>query len=117
MSHLTKTIADTYQVWMPKALGGKRSRKWPKVRKMFMLTVVGSDVCAGCGTKKKLQVHHIIPFSIDPTLELAFKNLLTLCMGFCNCHSTFGHLGSWRSYNPDVEEDVTRFRNKVENRP
>jgi len=116
MSHLTKTIADAYQVYAPKALGGKRSRKWPKTRKAFMKTE-GNDVCAGCGTKKKLQVHHIVPFSVDPILELSFYNLLTLCMGFCNCHSTFGHLGSWRSYNLDVEKDVKRFRDKVENRP
>jgi 5-methylcytosine-specific restriction endonuclease McrA len=57
-----------------------------------------------------LQVHHIVPFSTAPDLELEPSNLITLCMGEFDCHLRLGHGGSFRHYNPLVVEDATEFR-------
>jgi hypothetical protein len=57
-----------------------------------------------------LQVHHIVPFSVAPDLELEVSNLLTLCMGDFDCHLRLGHGGSFRCYNPRVIEDAAEFR-------
>lgn len=91
----------------------KRSPKWRKVRKQH---IKNNPECFACGSKRKLEVHHIKDFSSNPELELDPNNLVTLCSAGCECHLTFGHLGSFRSINPDVIADCNWFREKVENR-
>jgi len=55
-----------------------------------------------CGGTKAVEVHHLIPFSIAPDLELDPHNLITLCerkkYGI-NCHLLVGHLGNYRRFN------------------
>ena len=64
--------------------------------------------CAVCNSKKKLEAHHIIPFHIQPDLELDRTNLITLCESrtTINCHLIIGHTGNYRDYNPKVIEDA-----------
>lgn len=83
-----------------------RSPEWKKVRDDFLEK---NPKCAACGGDKKLQVHHKIPFHINPTLELVDENLMTLCMDTNECHLEIGHGDSWKCYNPKVEEDAGRF--------
>jgi len=83
-----------------------RSSQWDEVRDLHLLE---HAQCEACGSKKSLQVHHIIPFHVNPSKELEPSNLLTLCMGELDCHLMLGHGGSFRYYNPDVLEDSKKF--------
>lgn len=94
----------------------ERSSLWSGVRSSFMKTE-GNDCCAVCGKKgilANLQVHHKVPFSVDPSRELDMKNLITLCDAH---HLLFGHLGNFQSWNPTVEEDCRIMFEKIKNRP
>ena len=90
-----------------------RSSGWRKVRKKH---IEENPICAACGRDDGLEVHHIQDFSTNPELELDPKNLVTLCDKGMRCHLTFGHLGNWKSINPDVSEDSKWFLHKVLNR-
>jgi uncharacterized protein YegP (UPF0339 family) len=87
-----------------------RSKGWSKVRKQFLALM---PACAVCGKTHFLQVHHIKDFSTNPELELDSNNLITLCSTH---HLFFGHLGNWKSINPNVVEDCRSFRIKLETR-
>ena len=91
-----------------------RSDKWPKVRKEFLKT---HGQCEVCGTKKKLNVHHVLPFQWYPELELDTDNFITLCEGGGQHHLLFGHLTSWVSYNERVREDAATWAEKIKERP
>lgn len=99
-------IKHLKDVWKGKAkLLSKRSSKWPALRKSF-LKIHGT--CAACGGTEYLEVHHIEPFHENPELELNFNNLITLCdkPGKQNCHLEIGHLGNFKSKNPNVRADA-----------
>ena len=96
--------------------GAKRSRGWRKLRREF---VKNNAQCAVCGTTKKLEVHHIIPFHIAPDLELDPANLITLCdgkgkYGSRSCHLLFGHLGNFQGVNANLSEDVQIWRARLQ---
>lgn len=94
---------------------GKRSSQWPKVR---LAHLKKEPVCQACGSKLKLEVHHILPFHLFPAKELDPANLITLCEGdVVNCHILFGHLRLWESHNPAVREDTAVWLKKIQNRP
>lgn len=112
MNHFTKTIADAYQAYAPKALGGKRSRKWPKTARAHKKAFPTCEYCQG---RKQLQTHHISDYSTSPELELEWSNLMTLCMKN-KCHFIEAHLQNWKSINPDIRDDCARHRVKVDNR-
>lgn len=58
-----------------------------------------------CGGISNLEVHHIVPFHITPSLELEDTNLITLCEAiFKQCHLKQGHLGDWHKVNPNIRE-------------
>lgn len=98
------------------ALSGypRRSSRWPAVRKEWLKV---NPSCAACGSRQSPEVHHIQPFHLFPSQELAASNLITLCEGAGNCHLMFGHLGLWKSYNLTVRQDAAAFRAKVVARP
>lgn len=98
----------------------KRSSQWSTKRAAHLKS---NPYCAACdppkGWRKLLhhgqqliglkpvQVHHIFPFHtcivLDrPDLELDDRNLITLCESGENHHILVGHLGDFKSYNPDV---------------
>ena len=86
--------------WFRFRLGG-RSGSWGKVRKKFLRN---NPICAVCGTKKKLEAHHCIPYNVDKFKELSLDNLIVLCRP---CHYMFGHCFlSWQSYNEDIKMDA-----------
>jgi len=85
----------------------KRSSRWDEVRDNF---IEENPRCAACGSLKKLQVHHIIPFSHEPEKELEVTNLIVLCMDTNECHLSIGHGGSFMFYNPDVLADAKKSR-------
>lgn len=86
-----------------------RSPKWPTVRRDW-LRVHGT--CAACGTNKNLEVHHIIPFSHDPSRERDPDNLITLCE-YRQCHLRLGHCWDWRAANPHVREDAATALHRI----
>lgn len=94
-------------------IGMKRSDKWPEVRNEYIRK---HPKCAVCDSTKKVEAHHVIPFHIDPSLELDPKNLISLCrskrLGF-NCHWLFGHLNDWKNQNIDVRKDSRDWREKL----
>lgn len=80
---------------------GERSPAWPALAKRYRAE---HPTCAACGTRKAVQVHHIIPFHTDPGLELDEGNLISLCKA--RCHLKIGHGGSYKHYNPSAREDA-----------
>ena len=95
--------------WQGKPVGEGRSSKWPAVRAAY---IQANPYCAACGRREKLEVHHIVPFHVDPELELVASNLMTLCEGPTNCHFVFGHLGNWRWHNRFVRIDALEFNQR-----
>lgn len=97
--------------------GTRRSSKWPKVAKKFLKK---NPACAICGSISNVQVHHIINFEIvislgRPDLELDERNLIQLCQSEDgkeenNCHLKYGHSGSFFRFNPNIREDVERYK-------
>jgi 5-methylcytosine-specific restriction protein A len=95
----------------PVIAAAPRSPRWAGVRKAHLRD---HPACAACGTATAPEVHHMVPFHCDPTLELVPSNLQTLCRP---CHFLVGHLTDWASYNPAAPADAARWRGKVLNRP
>jgi hypothetical protein len=97
----------------PRDCGCTRSGHWPALRAEHLEK---HPRCVACGGKEQLEVHHRIPISQRPQLELDPTNLITLCEAN-SCHFVIGHLCSWRSWNPRVFEDATKLHQKIEARP
>jgi len=75
-----------------------RSPHWETVRRKF----INGKKCAGCESSSTLEAHHIVPFDVNPDLELEPNNLICLCR---ECHFQLGHLRNWSAYNPSVIDD------------
>lgn len=103
------TPNDRARIERQKTRGHKRSSKWPATRRAHLKD---NPICAVCGGKRGLNVHHILPFHIDRARELDPGNLITLCEGnrTINCHLRFGHWGNYRTkYNPSIRDDAGRW--------
>ena len=95
--------------------GSRRSPQWRRVRARHLQE---HPRCAVCGGKKKLEVHHVIPFHLAPDLELDPENLMTLCEAKrfgINCHQFVGHLGNYRRFNPTARPDAGYWRMRLQN--
>ena len=70
-----------YEQWLckPDRITGRGSR-WNRIRSSVKDR---QPFCAICGTRKRLQVHHIVPFRL--TCDNDPKNLVVLCIA---CHKT-----------------------------
>jgi hypothetical protein len=88
-----------------------RHRDWPKERKKHLAK---QPCCQVCSTLKDVEVHHKIPFHIDPFRELDPDNMITLCRVH---HLWWGHLGDWHSWNVTVCEDAITWAFKIASRP
>lgn len=91
----------------------KRSGSWRRIRKEHLKRQPRCQCCEG---KKKLEVHHIVPFHVDPSLELVASNLMTLCEAKrygLTCHQLMGHLGNYRRTNTKVRQDVAEWNQKI----
>jgi hypothetical protein len=71
---------------------------WQRCRRAFLKKV--GKVCVICSTKKKIQVHHILPRHIRPDLAVDHTNLIALCR---DCHFHIGHLCSYFTYNATIK--------------
>ena len=90
--------------------GKRRSSKWRKVRAAHLEK---NPECEVCGRKTLVEVHHVMPFSQFPDLELEPSNLLTLCenkKNGLNCHLFVGHLGDYKRFNPMAKAMALQFR-------
>ncbi len=91
--------------------GARRSSRWSSLRNSYIQV---HPRCEVCGTKKKLECHHLKDYSHYPELELLESNLWTLCRTH---HKLFGHLNSWYSLNNNCIEDSNIWINKIKTRP
>ena len=82
-----------------------RSPSWPRIQKIHLKQ---NPFCAACGSKVRLQVHHIKPYHLYPELELVPSNLISLCMGKNECHLLIGHGDNFKAYNANVVEDSAK---------
>jgi len=94
--------------------GRRRNKGWRKLRNAF----VKGKTCEVCGSKKKLEVHHILPFHMYPLFEMEPTNLMVLCdgsnrYGIKSCHLAVGHLGNYRRSNIDSFTDAMIIRQKL----
>ena len=81
-----------------------RSDRWPEVRKSHLMR---EGWCRFCGGVKNLEVHHVWPFHLYPTMELDDSNLITLCeRSGRECHLHVGHNDDWQSFNVCVREQA-----------
>jgi len=63
-----------------------------------------NKTCAWCGRDKKLEVHHIIPVSLEPAIAASKQNMIMLCRKPA-CHQIIGHDGDFgRRYVSNVKE-------------
>ena len=91
--------------------GVARSPLWRYVRAQHLKKY---PMCAVTGRTYNLEVHHIRPYHLEPSLELDSHNLITLNR---DVHFIFGHLMNWSSYNKDIEKDARIMIKKMETRP
>jgi hypothetical protein len=95
----------------PIEVDADRSSHWSTVRKAHLKLC---PTCAVCGGTHDLDVHHCVPFHLEPDLELVEANLITLCTPH---HFLVGHLMDWKAYNPRVKSDAKWLLNKIRHRP
>jgi len=78
--------------------GASLNWSWQRCRRAFLKKV--GKVCVCCDTKKKIEVHHILPRHIRPDLAVNMTNLIALCK---SCHFHIGHLCSYFNYNETID--------------
>ncbi len=76
-------------------------RKWLDVQRKYKRH---NPKCEICGTTANIEVHHIMPVSIEPNKEFDENNLMSLCRKGKNCHLVHGHLGNYNKFNPNVKQ-------------
>lgn len=92
-----------------------RSPRWASVRAKFL---EDNPCCEACGGVKNLEVHHVIPYHVDPSKELDRSNLQVLCGLPRNCHWNVGHGFDWQAWRPDSRALAKQMlATKVERKP
>jgi 5-methylcytosine-specific restriction protein A len=100
-----RTIRDRLTGAVPQ--GKKRDPRW-RAKERELVERVGS--CEACGTKKRLEVHHVRPFHVAPELELQESNLIVLCR---RCHQFLGHHDNWKDWNVFVRRDAEQILTSI----
>ena len=75
--------------------------RWRKLRNKYVKEK--GNVCECCSYTKNIEVHHIVPRHVNPTLTLDWFNLIALCD---DCHFHIGHYSNYKNYNPTIFEDA-----------
>jgi len=88
-------------------LGTPRSGEWRAVRQAH---IRDNPECIACGQKTELFVHHIVPYHVNPKLELDRNNLATFCFDH---HLGIGHNGNWKQYNLRCVDDAAKVRKNL----
>lgn len=86
-----------------------RSSGWKQIRNAH---IIDNPKCAVCNSKIGLQVHHIVPFYENPSLELDKSNLITLCVTNL-CHLNIGHGGDYKFYNAELLALIKAYKDKT----
>lgn len=84
----------------------QRSGGWTALRLRFLRT---HPFCECCNKSTELEVHHVIPVSVDASLELIEENLICLCE---RCHLVVGHLNNWHRWNPHIRHDAALLKSR-----
>ena len=85
-------------------------RQMSAVRKAMDKYRKEHTTCAWCGRTKKLEVHHIIPVSVQPIMADNPENMIMLCRK-PPCHQVVGHNGNFATrYQEDVRELCEQHR-------
>jgi 5-methylcytosine-specific restriction endonuclease McrA len=80
----------------------KKWRSLSSVRKALLHHRKMYPHCAWCGRTKDLQIHHIIPVSVNPWKADDPHNLITFCR---KDHLRVAHNGNFKTrYTPDIKE-------------
>lgn len=95
-----------------RTFGAPRSSTWPKFKREYEKT--HPKICAFCKTTKRIELHHQVPFHIDPSLEEEPSNMIWVCRDH---HFYFAHLMDWSSYNKTVLADSELWTEKIAQRP
>lgn len=109
--NLIERLKDRIQGKAPP--GARRSSSWREVRTAHIKL---NPECQVCGSTRKVEVHHIVPFHLAPDMELEPSNLMTLCENKrygINCHLLIGHLGNYRRINCEVCLDAMIWSHKL----
>ena len=69
-----------------------RDPRWNKESDEFLKE---NPRCACCKQKAEV-VHHVVPVSVDRSLEMVRKNWAAMCH---RCHFSIGHLNFWGNFN------------------
>lgn len=85
-----------------------RSPRWATVRAKFL---EDNPCCTACGGTKNLEVHHVVPYHVDPSKELDAANLQVLCGLPRNCHWCVGHGFDWKAWRPESRLLAHTIRN------
>jgi len=82
----------------------KHARRANETRKAMDDFRTMNGECAWCGRTKNLDVHHIVPVSVEPESAADPLNMLMLCRKPA-CHQIIGHNGDFaRRYVVNAEE-------------
>lgn len=74
------------------------------------------NTCQCCGSHEHLEVHHIVPYSVDKEKRIKISNGVTLCK---NCHNSavkggFHNLyGTWYNTKNQLQKYIDDKRNKL----
>lgn len=69
--------------------------------------------CSICGTRRRVELHHIVPRHIAPDRIFDESNVIALCR---SCHLRWGHLGDWDMWNPYIVDDAYRLSGLMRDR-
>jgi hypothetical protein len=96
--------------WRPRRIleARQRASQWRAIRDAHLLK---EPACAACGRTGNIEVHHIIPVSIMPSMECDPQNLVTLCAS--PCHIVFGHFMNYHCYNKDVRKMASEYHKSL----
>lgn len=95
-------IIEQLSDWWAGKPSSERSPLWRSVRSLWLKK---HPRCGVCGTRDKLEVHHVWPvhFPGGREKELDSENMITLCRPH---HLDSGHSGDWKARNSHVRQDV-----------
>lgn len=90
----------------------RNARKQWAVRKALLTHRKKYPICVATGRTTGLQVHHVVPVSVDPSMAADPLNLITLER---KAHLVIGHAGNYKNYVKNVAYvchviDVVRTR-------
>lgn len=104
IGHTLRKVHARVREWLKDK---RRSPQWSALRDNYLGL---HPSCEACGYDRDLQVHHVVPVHINPTLELVAANLITLCMGPNECHLRLGHGGGWKHSVASLRSLLLRLR-------